>query len=933
MNSFDIFEFDRTIRKESVSISLPQDHQHDEISEDKFYIVQNKKELHQAMNSLIAHRIRLHYVYHKLSSLSNSRTRLLPHQIEATHRVIHAYKPRFLLADEVGLGKTIEAGLILKELIFRKNYKNFLIVVPAPLQIQWQQELKNKFNEDFVIINSKNFRDILSKKIYKIITSIDFIKNPKYYETLLKIKWDLIIFDEAHRLRRDYNKITQAYSFAEKISKTTEGILLLSATPFRGKLEELYYLIKLIDPHLLGPEHSFFQEYIISSRQGENISHLRSKIEKILIRRRKTEVGGFTKRIVKTVKLDLSQEERLFYDEVTEYVKKEYNLSKEQQNRAIGFIMIVFQKLLDSSTKALVKALEKRRFLLETRIYQNHRKQIEEDWDWEEQIEYNENEDELVENLSYFDQNSYSLQNLRKEILTLSRLISIGKKIKFDTKVQKLKETIDFLKKNGYKKFVIFTQFRTTQEYLLEMLSSYRCNIFHGSLNQQQKEKEIQEFKEKGEILISTEAGGEGRNLQFANVLINYDLPWSPLKMEQRIGRIHRFGQKSDVLILNFSTRNTVAEKVLHILENKIRIFEESIGPSDILLGTIEEEINLPQLVMDFVSGKIHQKELEEKIESQIETIKKSYQLLSELISPKVMDFNFADYYKITNQEREVDNLHIEKLTNHYLSENPSSWKLEKFQTIKKPNKQKVHIYKIPSQEKLAIFDAEIALENEQFEFLAVGHPLVDEALNFYLNHPHKHAIIKLQAETLQKKGIFIVFLITYKNKDVVLRKELLSVVSSSKTKKGDHFSLQKKLELEDLFLKDFAKKSYSFHPITKSEKEKLIGISIRAKEWLQKTLQEENPTWIEEFKDLYKKEQYKIEISYGKKIRSLEEKKDIEKLRYKLNPTSERKAVLTRTENAILQTKLELQQKLNELNQSNYIQTQVEIFQIYWIL
>ncbi|MEN3042168.1 MAG: DEAD/DEAH box helicase, partial [Fervidobacterium sp.] len=265
----------------------------------------------------------------------------------------NALKPRFLLADEVGLGKTIETGLIIKELIFRKNYKNILIVVPAPLQIQWQQELKNKFNEEFVIINSKNFKENLENGVHKIITSIDFIKNHKYYELLLKKKWNLVIFDEAHRLRRDYNKITQAYSFAEKISKNTEGILLLSATPFRGKLEELYYLVKLIDPHLLGPEQSFFQEYVLPSRHGENIIKLRDKIHRILIRRRKIEVGGFTNRIVKTVKFELSPEERLFYDEVTEYVKKEYNLSKELQNRAIGFIMIVFQKLLDSSTESI----------------------------------------------------------------------------------------------------------------------------------------------------------------------------------------------------------------------------------------------------------------------------------------------------------------------------------------------------------------------------------------------------------------------------------------------------------------------------------------------------------------------------------------------------------------------------------------------------
>jgi SNF2 family DNA or RNA helicase len=159
----------------------------------------------------------------------------------------------------------------MKELVLRKNYKYIIIIVPAPLQIQWQQELKNKFNEDFTIINNKNFKLININKINKIITSIDFIKNPKYYESILQIPWEFAIFDEAHRLRRDYNKITQAYHFAEKIAQQVEALLLLSATPFRGKIEELYYLIKLLDPHLLGPEHSFFQEYVLPARNGESI--------------------------------------------------------------------------------------------------------------------------------------------------------------------------------------------------------------------------------------------------------------------------------------------------------------------------------------------------------------------------------------------------------------------------------------------------------------------------------------------------------------------------------------------------------------------------------------------------------------------------------------------------------------------------------------
>ena len=896
-------------------------------------INQSDIDLSLALKILESYKIRLHYTYDKLSSLSNSRTRLLPHQIEATHRVITALKPRFLLADEVGLGKTIEAGLIMKELVLRKNYKYIIIIVPAPLQIQWQQELKNKFNEDFTIINNKNFKLINTNKINKIITSIDFIKNPKYYESILQIPWEFAIFDEAHRLRRDYNKITQAYHFAEKIAQQVEALLLLSATPFRGKIEELYYLIKLLDPHLLGPEHSFFQEYVLPARNGESIKKIRDVINKIIIRRRKIEVGGFTKRIAKTIKFELSQEERIFYDETTEYVKKEYNLSKQLQNRAIGFIMIVFQKLLDSSTRALLKALEKRKQMLETKLYKSYYDTTNDYNDIEEIIEYSENEDEILESISQLENQAYTLQDIRKEVLTLSRLIYLGKKIQHDTKAIKLKETIESLKRNGYNKIVLFTQFRTTQDYLVEVLKDYKVNVFHGSLTADQKEQEIQAFKEKGEILICTEAGGEGRNLQFSDVLINYDLPWSPLKMEQRIGRIHRFGQKNDVLILNFSTKDTVAERVLNILENKIRIFEESIGPSDMLLGSIEEEIHLNQFIMDFVSGKISKEKFEENLSQKIETAKKSYQLLSDLVSPSVVDFNLIDYYKITQQERSIDNLHIEKLTLCYLKDNKkSSFKLKKHKTVQNSLKQKANIYLLLPDNKLAVFDSDLALENESYVFLAVGHPLVDEALNYYLNHPSKKGIIKFRTDLVKQKGLYFIFIIHYNSNQFQEKKEIINVYLPSIFSK--EFQILKKTELDEVFLKHTnGLEKADFILVNHTEYETVKNLSQEIYVWLIEEAKKENSQWFKGIKELYTKEQYKLEISYGKKIRDLEEKKDIERLRYKMNPTSNRKAILTRTENAINLAKKELEEQIRELHNSSLIKTELELFQIYWCL
>ncbi len=887
----------------------------------------NYDNLELAYKILLSHKIRIQYTYNKLSSLSNSRTRLLAHQIEATHKVITSLKPRFLIADEVGLGKTIEAGLILKELILRKNYKNIIIVVPATLNIQWKEELKNKFNENFIIINNRNF-DILTKnqlENHKIITSIDFIKNPKYHNDLLKIKWDFAIFDEAHRLRRDYSKITQSYKFAEILSREVDGLLLLSATPFRGKIEELYFLIRLLDQHLLGPEFAFFNEYVIPSRNGESIKKIKDRISNIVIRRRKIEVGGFTRRIAKTIRFELSPEERLFYDQTTEYVKKEYNLSRQTQNRAIGFIMIVFQKLLDSSTQALLKALEKRKITLESKLFYTQQTIKENHYDIDEDIEYNENEIEILEHLEDLEkpQTIENIFEIRKEILTLSQLIQLGKKIKVDTKLIKLKEIIQKLIQKNHKKIVIFTQFRTTQDYLVEELKEYKTNIFHGSLSAEQKEKEIAEFKEKGEILICTEAGGEGRNMQFSDVLINYDLPWSPLKMEQRIGRIHRFGQKNDVIIINFATRNTVAERVLNILENKIRIFEESIGPSDIMLGSIEEDGNFTQLIMDLVAERISKKEFEVNIEQKLENAKKSYKLLNELFVPNLLDFNLIDYYKITQKERIIDNMDLEKITLAYLKDNKkANFSLQKIKTISSGKSKKTNVYKIQPANIPAIFDAEFALDNEHYSFLAIGHPVVDEALNYYLNHLTKKCIFKIKSQVVEK-GIYFIFIIHFSSK--IEKKEIITVKANSK-----NYTLLKNFDLNDLLKK---KKQYELVKISKKEIDLLKQKAYNVAQWLSNKIEAEELDWLKGMEEIYADEKLKLESSYYTKIRRLEEKKDIEKLRYKMNPSTERKSVLTRTENAILNAKKELEEQIRILKNQTAVNIEFELLQIYWII
>lgn len=858
--------------------------------------------------SLKAHQLQLSHAFDKLSSLSNSRTRLLPHQIESTFVIANSLKPRFILADEVGLGKTIEAGLAIKELMFRRNLKKILIVAPSPLLIQWQQEMKSKFNEDFEIVRRKNFltqSNLYWKNYNRIITSIDFIKNTKYSEEILKSKWDIVVFDEAHRLRRDYSKITRSYLFAEKISKKTECLLLLTATPFRGKLEELFYLLYLIDPNALGPYQTFLNDYVIGNK-----SDLKDKISKVMLRRRKVEVGGFTKRFAKTVRIELSTFEREFYEETTEYVRREYNIAMGSKNRAIGFIMIVFQKLLDSSVVALLAALQKRKFMLESKFHfmKNETNNIE-DWD----LDDTEGVEEIINDIE--DSESYNFARIKQELFTLNRLIHLGKLIKEDRKSQKLLECIHKLKREGHRKFLIFTQFRTTQDFLHNLLSNeFQTVIFHGSQTIDEKERAILNFKEEAEVLICTEAGGEGRNLQFANVLFNYDLPWSPLKIEQRIGRIHRFGQKENVFIFNFASKDTVAERILEVLSTKIRLFEESIGASDELLGTIEEELDFNSSFMKFITGSKTKEELDEEIDLRIQVAKKGFEKLNTLVTPKVLDFNLKDYYDHSREERNWSNEHLEEVI----------WEGSRVFEKELPGKlSKIRdkIYKFTNSEsktKEATFDSDIALAQDSIEFLAFGHPYVDKLIDLVTNFSFGSKY-RITHSAIKSGAHLFVFLVTFNFS--LKRKELFYVEVEANY---GNIVINQELPLgwEKVHFEEYSEPNPSI--------ETSIIAFIYAFKNLEAFVALESNRLKKETLTLFQKEEYKIELAHLKTLRQLEEKLMRQEASLKWDGKVERKSAIQRTKNEILRTKEQMEIELRKVRNGSKISYEIELFQTY---
>ncbi len=856
----------------------------------------------------------LAYANNKILSLSNSRTRILAHQVESTHKIVNALRHRFLIADEVGLGKTIEAGLVLKEFIYRYSYQRIMIACPASLLYQWQHEMKSKFNEDFTVIDRKVLNQAQKSVGEKgnpwmvhdrIICSLDFIKNDAFREDLKETPWDAVVFDEAHRLRRDANSSTQAFTMAEIVSAKTKALLLLSATPFRGRLEELFFLISLLDKNLLGPFQSFSNDYC---HEGADVSSLRDKLSEVVIRRTKLEVGGFTKRHARTIKFELYPDERLLYDETTRYVVEEFNRALQTENRAVGFVMTVFQKLLDSSSYALERALRNRLIKLEGMIERAEGGSLI-TADMRGCIDPDEVDVEQVD--AFIDISiEKTVAELKAETKIIKRLISIAEKIDLDKKGEKLIELLASLQKKGRKKFIIFTQFRTTQDYLAELLNDYDVVVFNGSMSADEKEQAIVDFKDRAEVIIATEAGGEGRNMQFCDVLINYDLPWSPLKIEQRIGRIHRFGQARDVMIFNFSTAGTVAERVLEVLTHKLKLFEESIGPPDIMLGQIEDELKLNNLFMEMAAGNKKDKLLNDEIDERVEAARKNYEKLSDLTVASRMDFNYDEYYRITLKERQFTSHRIERFVELFQDED--EFALQYLSRRHRGN----NLFPVRYSDdvvkgKYGTFDSQVALERENLEFLAFGHPIVDSLFGHAQGGRFGGFTgIKIIEGSEDCVGLLCNYIVTFES--VRKTRELMTVAVFPETSSSAYEISELESEaLEQEGISDISADAYG------EEISSIVGNTPELMELVRRRLNDKISDRVMDMSDnldfQVDPEMEKVRESYGRTIRELEEKLEIQESRMKWYGKDMRGAI-TRTKNKIMKAQREKEHLMETL-------------------
>ena len=527
----------------------------------------------------------------------------LPHQLHVLNRAMETNNIRYILADEVGLGKTIEAGMIIRELKSRGLVSRILVVCPTGLVTQWASEMQEKFHEKFQVILPSDYdtirrltdNDDVYGQFDQVISPMDSIKPiekhagwseekvEKYNEeriySIINSGWDLIIIDEAHRVAGSSGEVAR-YKLGNLLAQASPYLLLLSATPHNGKTEPFLWLIRLLDADAFPNAKSIVREqvapFLIRTEKREAIDNNGNLL--------------FKNRITHLVTISWDERNNLqreLYEMVSSYVAKTYNkaLRNRKKNMCLIFLLIIMQRMVTSSTAAIRQSLERRlNVLLEQRTCVGNLR--EEDLD---ELNIEDGVEDALEAISL---------DMELEIEELKQIISLAKQAQFqnqDAKVEPLLNEIDaILSEDRTQKVIIFTEFVATQTYLQELLVNrgYTVTILNGGMSIDERNAAMQEFKTSTSIFISTDAGGEGLNLQFANIIINYDLPWNPMKIEQRCGRVDRIGQQRDVHIYNFIVGETVENRVREVLEEKLSVILKEMGVdkySDVLDSEVAE--------------------------------------------------------------------------------------------------------------------------------------------------------------------------------------------------------------------------------------------------------------------------------------------------------------------------------------------------------
>ncbi len=715
--------------------------------------------------------------------LSSSRVNLLPHQILLVHDLVAMRDRRLLIADEVGLGKTIETGMMFRELMARGEAERILIITPAGLTRNWRKELTDGFRLYFEILNH-DFADHGSatwENHHLVIASIDTLKVPRRIQRLLTAPpWDLIVFDEAHHLSRtrtgNKTNTTQNYKLAEALRGHTRDFLFLTATPHQGNSYQFWSLIQLLNDQLFAT--------------AEDVSNHRGLLARVMIRRTKREVTDvqgnpiFCRRQVSTEAFSMAPRERNFYEKLSDYLREGYDAAGIHQakttskQRAIGFVMATFQKIMSSSPRAILQALRRRLLVLLTRkqiqlevkrrggatvaeeimriqdemlnlatkilglekkmnsdaeayvqrVRRRILKKMEEDY---ETTTWSLDPDEEAEDGVFAEAD---IPNEIEKVRELISLVPDGRDRRFDTLVRAIS---DLSRSEAKERFVIFTQYVDTLEFLKEELGTIFglgriATIRGGPIEEKIAAVEAFWKKDGAHFLISTSAGGEGINLQIGRILFNYDLPWNPMAVEQRIGRVHRYGQKDTVQVYNLVAEDTVEERIYDLLEGKLLEIAGSIGKIDEegrpmedfrtdILGYLGSRPDYQDLYKMALVDKDYRR-TEKEMQKMFEEALRAREALNTL-SQDLSSFNLEHFKKL--EGRYTLGELGQWVRNAILKLGGAAMPDGEFWILITPDSMRQSYRLAPRYERVT-FDRELAMRVRNSELAGLGHPLVD---------------------------------------------------------------------------------------------------------------------------------------------------------------------------------------------------------------
>ncbi len=753
------------------------------------------------------------------ATLTSAKVDLLPHQVVLVHRIANARPKRFLIADEVGLGKTIEAALILRELASRGELHRALIIVPAGLVENWRRELNEVFNLDFEVFGNEG--DVTDRKTNafakhnRLIASVDTLKRPIRIKNILDApQWDLVVFDEAHHLSvyRNGNKVkkTENFKLAEAIRDHCRDLILMSATPHQGDHFRFWGLINLLNPNLFEDQKDMIDN--------------RHRLNAVVIRRTKADACAqdgsplFLRRIVHTESFNLSDKEKGFYNALLEYLRDGYNLAAQQggKGRALGFVMTIFQKIAASSFAAIHITLRRRLLMLtiqegivrdemldvdgRNQVLNESRQIIHDIYSIAYDPIGNAQVDQILADTKYLllkkrneaqtfasMAESFSDSEYRAEVgeESASMLVSIAlpeerKRISdllshfpegIESKTNMLVHALEQIwQQNPDEKIVIFATYLGTVEAIKKQLETVFPNKGvdvlkggdHGAKTAVQKR-----FRRKNgpKILVCTAAGREGINLQFARILFNYDLPWNPMDLEQRIGRIHRYGQVSAAQVYNLVAVDTIEGKIFLLLEEKLVDIAKTLGKLDEqgqvaedlrtqVLGQLSSALHYDRLYQDAISDP-SLKRTRQELEVALGNANLARQIVFELFQ-ELDRFNLGDYKKFDDQGRGMQRLVNFVARAAILSGWMFSKKNETFWEL------------VLQGEPPSLFttDRDRALQDEKLQLLGLEHPIISKMLHQYTQSDAGSRAIAGKISGIAGSGLLSIWKVTVQGKD-----------------------------------------------------------------------------------------------------------------------------------------------------------------------